>query len=361
MWNFSKVKKSLENSRTQLLKHSLYSKVDSIPNARLFLKSHIYAVWDFMSLLKSLQQKLTIVQVPWTPPKSAQSAYFINSIILGEESDSFDRNKPPLSHYELYLNGMKEIGSFSEPVESLINDLQQGLPFEKSLERNSKAYSGIIPASTFEFTKKNIKIAQFEPVHKVASCFLFGREDPIPEIFIKILDKITQAGIEVPHFKVYLERHIKVDTEDHKPLSENMIKDICGDCSEMWKEVYEAAEEALQARIKFWDGIEKELGKDASLYEYVGGNKGILSALRKNQQQIRGWGVEYDESFEERLGKIMAGLLGGPYEHVGMVDGGRKIRKDLLARWIAEGVDGRFCDKNMKIQNIEGLIDNYFS
>lgn len=117
MWTYSRVISNLEAKRLLLINHSLYPKINSLPNAKALMKSHVYAVWDFMSLLKSLQQKLTVLQLPWIPCENTQLAYFINEIVKSEESDTpFEDTSIAISHYDLYIKGMSELGAFSEPA-----------------------------------------------------------------------------------------------------------------------------------------------------------------------------------------------------------------------------------------------------
>ena len=50
--------------RKQLAAHPLYPRIRTLSHVRLFMESHVFAVWDFMSLLKVLQRALTCVDLP---------------------------------------------------------------------------------------------------------------------------------------------------------------------------------------------------------------------------------------------------------------------------------------------------------
>jgi hypothetical protein len=71
------------SSRIVELKHALkdhpvYAQIDSPQALRLFMEHHIFCVWDFMSLVKSLQLHLTGMILPWRPPKNLELASLIN-------------------------------------------------------------------------------------------------------------------------------------------------------------------------------------------------------------------------------------------------------------------------------------------
>ncbi len=91
-------------------RHPLYRELSSLERLRRFQQYHVFAVWDFMCLLKALQQQLTCPTVPWLPVGDPEVRRLINEIVLGEESDELPGGRV-LSHFELYLEAMRESGA----------------------------------------------------------------------------------------------------------------------------------------------------------------------------------------------------------------------------------------------------------
>src|ERR1700743_119914 len=104
------LKIQIEPLRRQLTEHNLYKNIRSVNELVVFMEHHVFAVWDFMSLLKALQQNLTCTTVPWFPVGSANTRYLINEIVTGEESD-IDSDGNRKSHFEMYLDAMQQCGA----------------------------------------------------------------------------------------------------------------------------------------------------------------------------------------------------------------------------------------------------------
>lgn len=253
MNHIEKVEKEILELRNELTQHHVYELLSDVDDIRVFMEKHVYAVWDFMSLLKALQNKLTCVTLPWKPVNNPKLARFINEIVHGEESD-INENNEPRSHYEMYLEAMEEVGADTLRVENFVNSFTSLANYQSVL-----ADAKLNPAeqSFLNFTFKTI---QSNASHKIASAFTFGREDLIPDMFLQIIDGSKNGGQgRFPKLKYYLERHIEVDGDEHGPLSLEMIQELCGDDEQKWIEVIETAKEALRQRINLWDEIAKEI------------------------------------------------------------------------------------------------------
>ncbi|WP_299798478.1 DUF3050 domain-containing protein [uncultured Maribacter sp.] len=236
----------LEPLREQLRSHELYNELKSLSDIQIFMESHVYAVWDFMSLLKALQINLTCTTLPWKPVSNTNTARFINEIVLEEETDVNELGVLK-SHYEMYLDAMVEVGADTTKISEFLNGVKT---LDSILEVIENSDLNIAVKSFLNFTFETINTQQ---PHKIAAAFTFGREELIPDMFLKIVD---QAGKDTyPKLEYYLRRHIELDGDDHGPLSLKMIQELCGDDETKWYDVLECSEKALQQRIYLWDHI----------------------------------------------------------------------------------------------------------
>ena len=120
-----KLQIELKDTRAKLISHPLYQTLDSKEKLITFMEDHVFAVWDFMSLIKALQRNLTCVNVPWTPNSNNFSGKLVNEIVLAEESDVDPENNPK-SHFELYLDSMNLIGAKTSLINEFVNEINNG-------------------------------------------------------------------------------------------------------------------------------------------------------------------------------------------------------------------------------------------
>ncbi|MFB6456006.1 DUF3050 domain-containing protein [Chitinophaga sp. Hz27] len=244
-----KIQETIAPAREQVVAHPLYAELQSLDDVRTFMKYHVYAVWDFMSLLKGLQQQLTCVNVPWIPKGSAATRYLINEIVTGEESD-VDMNGDRCSHFELYEKAMQQAGADITAIQGLINAAQQGIPVNDIIQQAN------LPEAVKGFLGFTFEVIATGKAHIMAAVFTFGREDLIPDMFyalVKDLDKKFPGKLTT--FIYYLERHIEVDGDHHSQLAMQMVQELCGDDENKWNEAAEYARQSLVWRHQLWSAI----------------------------------------------------------------------------------------------------------
>lgn len=244
--------RQLQMVRDELLAHAVYGQMTTPDRVRIMMKHHVFAVWDFMSLLKRLQQGVTSVTVPWMPYPNPEYTRFVNEIVLGEESDE-DGQGGYISHFELYLQAMEEAGADQGPIQAFLAELTAGKPYEEALNHAS------IPKTAHEFVAFNLGVALTGELHEVAAVFFYGREGLIPDMFRLLLASLEKKGASSGWLDYYLRRHIELDEDEHGPLAERLLVSLCGGDPKKLEEAYTIAQTALQMRGRLWDGVVEEI------------------------------------------------------------------------------------------------------
>ena len=249
-----KIQSTIAPLREQIINHPVYSIIDTVDDLKIFMQYHVYAVWDFMSLLKALQNNLTCTSVPWFPKGSAAIRYFINEIVVAEEADT-DLKGNKKSHFELYLEGMEQCGANAFQIQKFLSVLEESRDF------NIAYIASDVPQEARHFIDFTFDIINSGKDYLQAAIFTFGREDLIPAMFLAMIQDINKDCLndQLSVFKYYLERHIAIDGDHHSHLALEMTSSLCGTDEDLWQQVEQAIISSLQKRIELWDGVYKEV------------------------------------------------------------------------------------------------------
>lgn len=244
-----KLETNLLPLKTKLFKHSLYSKLQSIEQLKLFMTFHVFAVWDFMNLLCNLQTHFTSTSSPWIPPTNPDLARLVNEIKLEEESDIIDGEV--ISHFQYYVKSMSALGVDTSAI----------IQFQNALRTES--YKAIInhkcvPKAAQCFLQSTYDSIQLGLI-PTAAYFTFGRETIIPEMFVEVLKHTSNKTKETKAFCNYLERHIELDGDSHATLAKKILTILCQSNESYWQVAETAAKKSINARLALFDEIEKTL------------------------------------------------------------------------------------------------------
>lgn len=243
---------SVSNDRQELLHHPIYQNLNTLEDFRVFMEYHVFAVWDFMSLLKALQHRLTGMSLPWIPAGDPLVVRLINDIVLAEESDE-DGKGGFCSHFELYLRAMQEAGASTKSINSLVKSVSAGMNLDDAMNVAQ------LPEFVQKFLRVNYQTALFGSAHEIASSFTLGREDLIPDLFRKLVDELVKdQPEELKTLGFYFDRHIHLDEEEHGPLAWRMVS-LLLETDVHLEGAKVSAKEALSARKILWDGINQEI------------------------------------------------------------------------------------------------------
>ncbi len=242
----------INSRRKKLDQHPVFSHIRDIHDLRIFMESHVFAVWDFMNLLKRLQSDYSPVAIPWVPPRNSLASRLINDIVLAEESD-LGLDQEPISHFELYRNAMTEVDASTSKIDSFVGNINKGIVWTLALKRAN------VPDYISNFVSYTLNTAENQKSASVAACFFYGRELIIPSMFSNLLDKWSIDENKAPNFIYYLRRHIEVDTEEHGPASDKLMNEIFEKNPKTMNEALVSALQALKMRENLWNGILNDL------------------------------------------------------------------------------------------------------
>ncbi len=244
-------------------RHPLYARIRSVEDVRVFMEHHVFAVWDFMCLLKALQRVTTCVDVPWIPTGDGETRRLINETVRDEESDVLP-DGTHVSHFELYVDAMRAIGANVDPILKFVDLVREGHLLHVAMHKAD------VPKASQEFVLTTMDIINVGRPHAICSAFTIGREQAIPKMFLEIvreLHALPETGPEssgprtgVAKLRYYLERHIEIDGDKHGPLALRMLANLCSDSAEKWLDATGTAVVALQARKRLWDAVAEKLG-----------------------------------------------------------------------------------------------------
>lgn len=249
---------TLRDLRQSLEAHPVFRGLRSPEHLRRFMHAHVFAVWDFMSLLKRLQRDLTCIDVPWVPREDRIAAHLINEIVRGEESD-LGPDGAPASHLEIYLDAMREVGADTLPFQQFLTLVSTGSGVELAFAIAD------VPEYVRRFVNHTLRVAEHGSTLEVMGAFFHGRENVIPAMFQSLLGSWKIDESDAPMFVFYLKRHIEVDGDFHGPMAQRIIDRLCASDPDRQEAVLvRAAIESVRARIELWDGVSASLREVAA-------------------------------------------------------------------------------------------------
>jgi len=230
--------------------------IQTLEDVQTFMSYHVFAVWDFMTLLKCIQRHITEVELPWFPKPNGKMIRLINSIVLDEESDfvpaSIAGVDQYMSHFELYIKSMEQINAPTIMIDTFLNAAKQRNITHALYDCNLPESIRIFVKTTMEYS-----IGSGHKPHLSAAAFAYGRETIIPEMFTQILRQLTKSGRlkDCSYLIYYLERHVEIDGNEHGDKSIELLEHMCDNNQQKMAESLSAAIECAIARRNLWEGI----------------------------------------------------------------------------------------------------------
>ena len=220
----------------KLSHHEIYGKLTSSVNINCFMSYHIFAVWDFMKLLKSLQNKMGIALQEQLAAYPSEIKKLIEEIVFAEESDLYPYGQPN-KYFALYLQAISEIGVDEDCLWSF-------------LESQDNLHS--LKPGIRELVESNLNIARTGTMEEIIAAFFCGREQLTAQIFTSIIKVLKQEGKECPILLGYIERLTQSNSHKRPILAFKLLDYICNNKNDKIIAL-QAGLEALNLREQLWD------------------------------------------------------------------------------------------------------------
>jgi Protein of unknown function (DUF3050) len=170
--------------------------------------------------------------------------------VIGEETD-VDPDGSYVSHLDLYLRAMAEVGASTRQFETFRSLTQAGTSVEAGMVRTG------VPPHVRSFVAHTLTLAQSGSTEEVLAAFFYGREDIIPEMFGRLQKTVLSTKHDedrLRYFIYYVERHIELDGDSHGPMGRELLEGRVADSPQRNEWALRAACNSIQARIELWNG-----------------------------------------------------------------------------------------------------------
>jgi hypothetical protein len=259
MLHIEKLNQQLAPWIQKIKQHDLYQNIQSIADLQIFMEYHVFAVWDFMCLLKELYSRIVTTRAPWFPPEDPYSAHLISRILLEEETDRTEDGQKYCSHFELYLKAMQTIGADTQPIQNFLHRLSQREMLIQAAENCQ------LPMAIQQFIHTTFGFFSHE-THIIAAAFVYGREAITSSLFTPLVQQLELNIVEeqkpmLRPLLYYLNRHIELDDTEHLPRALQMLISLAGDDQKKWDGITLHAKIALQARLNFLTAIQNKISQ----------------------------------------------------------------------------------------------------
>lgn len=233
-----------------LANHKLYERVNDELSLRLFMEHHVICVWSYNFLLREIHQELVGLIHPLNSQSQKEAIRLVSEMILEEELEE-QQDGSLLSHFEIYLEAMQDLGANISPIVSFFDLQDSGQNWQTALKHAR------FPTAVSRYARKMNRFAQ-APLHEKAAALFYEGEPFIPDTFLL---RIGQLGntVKIGRLLDYFERHIEGLRSPGFSASGRLVEILCNNDEKMSLEAEQSAEEAMKNRVELWGYITGQL------------------------------------------------------------------------------------------------------
>ncbi|KOY51772.1 DUF3050 domain-containing protein [Polaribacter dokdonensis] len=258
MLNIDFIIENLDSSSYQTCNLELYSSIENKKDVKSFMENHIFAIWDYMSLMRALENNLRDNSVPWFPSNNGKNLKILYKI-LDEEEYTIDASGSVKSYFEMYLEAMEEIGANTSDILNILSHSKTINLIDEALNLTG------MNIESFYYTRFIYTIIKSQKPHLMAIVFALSKE-LVSKVLI--LEDFCRKDFSNKYDKtLFLINKLKaVNSKNYNSNAFKLASDFIGEDPQKLMEAKRAALNCVRYRDLHIEGIARSIQKQKAVY-----------------------------------------------------------------------------------------------
>ena len=226
--------------------HRLYTALTRREALATFTEYHVVCAWSYNALLRSLQRDIFTQSLPINSDAHKEAIRILSEVAIEEQANESDDGQF-ISHLELYLDAMEDLGANTAPIIGFFDILAGGVGAAKAVE-----YADFCP-EVAAYARTTVRLLERQFHERAAGLFYEG-EYFIPDRFLHQLNRLTPA-VPVDRLLEYFDGHIEGLKRPGYSAAGRLVEIFTADDEILSEEAEQVGEQVMRQRVHLWNTV----------------------------------------------------------------------------------------------------------